>query len=77
MAGACFIILVTLLSRHPASRLGVFGFITPVVGVVLSMWVMGEALSMVVVASMAMVASGTTLGAIGAPEPNTPTQGST
>ncbi|MDP6984327.1 MAG: DMT family transporter [Candidatus Latescibacteria bacterium] len=76
VAGACFIILVTLLSRHPASRLGVFGFITPVVGVVLSMWVMDEALSMVVVASMAMVASGTTLGAIGAPEPNTPTQGS-
>ncbi len=66
VAGACFIILVFLLSKHPASRLGVFGFLTPVVGVVLAGWVMDEALSQVVLASMILVAGGTMLGASGA-----------
>ncbi len=68
VAGGCFIILVFLLSKHPASRLGVFGFITPVVGVLLSTWVMDEPVSMVVVTSMALVAIGTTLGTTGAAE---------
>jgi drug/metabolite transporter (DMT)-like permease len=78
VAGACFIILVFLLSKHPASRLGVFGFLTPVVGVLLAGWVMDESLSPIVLASMILVAAGTMLGAGGAPkmvahEPRQPT----
>ena len=38
VAGACFIILVHLFTRHSAGRLGVYGFVTPAVGVALSMW---------------------------------------
>jgi drug/metabolite transporter (DMT)-like permease len=68
VAGACFIILVFLLSKHPASRLGVFGFLTPVVGVLLATWVMDEPVTMIVLISMALVAAGTTLGAVGAPD---------
>lgn len=72
VAGACFIILVFLLSKHPASRLGVFGFFTPVVGVVLAGWVMDESPDLMVLASMALVAAGTVLGTSGTPAPELP-----
>ncbi len=72
MAGACFIVLVFLLSKHPASRLGVFGFFTPVVGVVLAGWVMDESPDLMVLASMALVAAGTVLGTSGTPAPELP-----
>lgn len=58
IAGFCFILMIFLLRRHSASRLGAFGFITPVVGVLLSALLLGEPLSPVLLASMALVAAG-------------------
>ena len=58
VAGACFIILVFLLSRHSAGRLSVFGFLTPVVGVALSMWITGDEPTVGLVGSMALVGFG-------------------
>lgn len=58
VAGACFIILVSLLSRHSAGRLGAFGFVTPVVGVALSLWITGDVITVGLVGSMTLVASG-------------------
>ena len=58
VAGVCFIILVSLLSRHSAGKLGAFGFVTPVVGVALSLWITGDQLTMGLVGSMALVGAG-------------------
>ena len=58
VAGACFIILVHLFTRHSAGRLGIYGFVTPAVGVALSMWIMDEVPTPAVVGSMALVAAG-------------------
>ncbi len=63
VAGACFIILVSLLSRHSAGRLGVFGFVTPVVGVLLSAWVTGDEVTAGLLLSMALVGVGVSIGA--------------
>ena len=43
VAGLCFIVLVFLLRHYSPSRLAVFSFITPIVGVLLSAWLLGEA----------------------------------
>jgi drug/metabolite transporter (DMT)-like permease len=58
VAGLCFILWVSLLQRHSASRLGVFGFLTPIVGMVFSAWLMGDPLTPMLVASVALVALG-------------------
>lgn len=58
VAGLCFIILVFLLRHHSPSRLGVFSFITPVVGVLLSAWLLGDELSPYLLVSMGLVAVG-------------------
>jgi drug/metabolite transporter (DMT)-like permease len=58
VAGVCFILWTFLLQRHSASRVGVFGFITPLSGVLLSNLILGEKLSWEIVASVALVATG-------------------
>ena len=58
VAGLCFIIWVSLMKRHSASRLGVFGFATTVCGVFLSALLLGEALSWLLLLSMGLVATG-------------------
>jgi drug/metabolite transporter (DMT)-like permease len=58
VAGLCFIVLVFLLRHHSPSRLGVFSFITPIVGVLLSAWLLGDALSPYLLASVALVVVG-------------------
>ncbi len=58
VAGLCFILWVSLLQRHSASRLGVFGFSTPIVGMLLSAWIMGDPLTPMLVASVGLVALG-------------------
>jgi len=58
VAGFCFILWVSLLRRHSASRLGVFGFSTPIVGVLFSAWIMGDPLTPMLVASVGLVALG-------------------
>jgi drug/metabolite transporter (DMT)-like permease len=58
VAGFCFLISVSLLRRYRASRLGVFGFVTPVVGVVFSDLLLGEAISPTLLASVLLVGIG-------------------
>ncbi len=58
VAGLCFILVIYLLRHHSASRLGVFSFITPVVGVVLSAWLLDEDISATLLVSVALVAVG-------------------
>ncbi|MCJ7822001.1 MAG: DMT family transporter [Armatimonadetes bacterium] len=59
MIGAvCFTVWTWLIRRYPAGRVAVFGFIAPLVGVVLSAVVLGEPLGPAVLASSAMVAVG-------------------
>jgi drug/metabolite transporter (DMT)-like permease len=49
---------VFLIRHHSASRLGVFSFATPVVGVLLSAWLLDEHISPMLWASVALVAVG-------------------
>lgn len=58
VAGLCFIVWVSLLRRHSASRLGVYGFATPPAGVLLSALLLNEAISPALWVSMALVAVG-------------------
>jgi drug/metabolite transporter (DMT)-like permease len=54
----CFTVWTWLIRRYPAGRVAVFGFIAPLVGVVLSAVVLGEPLGLAVLASSALVAVG-------------------
>ena len=58
VAGFCFLVSISLLRRHQASRLGVFGFVSPVFGVLLSNLILGEAVSPALLASMVLVGAG-------------------
>ena len=58
IAGFCFLVSVSLLRRYRASRLGVFGFVTPVVGVVFSNLLLGEAISATLLSSVLLVGIG-------------------
>ena len=58
VAGLCFVLLVFLIRHHSASRLGVFSFATPIVGVLLSAWLLGEEISPVLWMSVVLVALG-------------------
>ena len=58
IAGFCFIVATSLLRRYRASRLGAFGFITPVFGVLLSNLLLGEGLTTGLLASMLLVGAG-------------------
>lgn len=63
VAGLCFIIWIFLLRRHSASQLGVFAFTTPIAGVLLSAFLVGDELSWLLLASMALVAGGIAVAA--------------
>ncbi len=58
VAGFCFILMAGLLRRYRASRVSVFGFVTPVFGVLLSSLLLGEILSPGLLARMLLVGSG-------------------
>ena len=58
IAGFCFIVFVSLLRRYSASRLGVFGFFTPVFGVLASRFLLGDRLSPLLIGSMLLVGAG-------------------
>ncbi|MEE3234270.1 MAG: DMT family transporter [Candidatus Latescibacterota bacterium] len=45
VAGFCFVLMVLLLRHHSATRLGVFSFVTPIVGILLSAWILDEVIS--------------------------------
>ncbi len=61
IAGLCFVINTSLLRRYPASRISVFGFATPVFGVIFSNILLGEILSPGILASMLLVGIGITI----------------
>jgi drug/metabolite transporter (DMT)-like permease len=61
VAGFCFILLTSLLQRHSASKLAVFGFITPVVGVLVSNQWLGDPISPGILVSLALVGAGITI----------------
>jgi drug/metabolite transporter (DMT)-like permease len=58
VAGLCFILWMFLLRRHSASRLGIFGFATPILGVLLSMVLLQEEATVQLIFSMLLVAAG-------------------
>lgn len=58
VAGICFIVYISLLRRYRASHLGVFGFATPVVGVLLSRFLLHESLTIGLLTSMVLVGAG-------------------
>jgi drug/metabolite transporter (DMT)-like permease len=57
----CFTIWTWLIRRHAASRVAIFGFIAPLVGVFLSALVLGEQLSPALLVSAGLVAAGIVL----------------
>lgn len=61
VAGFCFILLTSLLQRYSASKLAVFGFITPVIGVVISNLLLGDPISLGIILSLALVGAGITI----------------
>ncbi len=58
VAGLCFILWVSLMRHHSASRLGAFGFATPLCGVFLSHWLLDEAVTLTLLLSVGLVAVG-------------------
>lgn len=61
---ASFLAWCWLLRRYLASRLGVFAFFTPLFGVVLGVWLLGEPLALPFVAGSALVLAGIGLVAL-------------
>ena len=58
IAGIGFIISTLLYQRYVASHVGVFHFATPIIGVIFSNLLLGEAISAGLIASMILVAAG-------------------
>jgi drug/metabolite transporter (DMT)-like permease len=58
VAGLGFIFWTVLMRRFNASRLGVFGFITPISGVLISYFLLGEPISNGLIAGMLLVGAG-------------------
>jgi drug/metabolite transporter (DMT)-like permease len=61
VAGFCFILLTSLLQRYSASKLAVFGFITPLVGVFISHHLLGDPISPGILLSLFLVGAGITI----------------
>tara|TARA_B100001123_G_scaffold439607_1_gene576812 strand:+ start:3774 stop:4667 length:894 start_codon:yes stop_codon:yes gene_type:complete len=61
IGGLCFIIWTVLLWRYNASSLGVFGFITPISGVVISYLILGEPISNALILGVILVGAGITV----------------
>ena len=58
VAGLCFLLWTSLLQRHAASNLSVFGFLTPICGVLLSGLLLSETLSPLLLLSMGLIGLG-------------------
>ena len=58
---ASFLTWCWLLRRYPASQLGVFSFLTPLFGVLLGVWLLGEALRPAFIAGSGLVLAGIAL----------------
>lgn len=58
VAGLCFILWLYLLRHHSATRLGIFGFATPILGVLLSVVLLQDEVTVRLILSMLLVAAG-------------------
>jgi drug/metabolite transporter (DMT)-like permease len=58
IAGFCFLIMTSLLRKFQASRVGAFGFVTPIFGVILSSVLLDEPISIGLVGSVLLVGVG-------------------
>lgn len=58
VAGFCFLVMTGLLKRYKASRIGIFGFITPLIGVGLSSVLLNEPVSPALIGSVVLVGIG-------------------
>ncbi len=58
VAGFCFILWLYLLRHHSATRLGIFGFATPILGVLLSVVLLQDEVTVQLILSMLLVALG-------------------
>jgi drug/metabolite transporter (DMT)-like permease len=61
VAGFCFIVHTTLMRRYAASGITAFGFFSPVSGVILSNLLLGEPITIGLIVSVILVASGVTI----------------
>lgn len=61
IAGFCFLVMTHLLKRYRASQIGVYGFVTPIFGVLLSGLVLNEPISPGLIGSMILVGAGIAL----------------
>ena len=69
VAGLCFILWLYLLRRHSASKLGIFGFATPILGVMLSVVLLQDAVTIQLILSMLLVAAGIAIVNMPSPAP--------
>jgi drug/metabolite transporter (DMT)-like permease len=74
VAGVCFALQAVLLRRYSASRISVFSFATPLVGVTLSVFLRGDRLSPWLLVSGVLLAAGILL--VNLPAPNEKGMGS-
>ena len=58
VAGLCFIFWTLLLHRYNASRLSVFGFVSPIAGVIISHFLLGEPITNALIIGGLLVAAG-------------------
>ena len=58
VAGFCFVLMVILLRNHSPTRLGIFSFVTPIVGIVLSAWILNEEITFWLWISLLLVTIG-------------------
>ena len=58
VAGFCFVVWLTLLKRYSASRVSAFFFTTPLFGVTLSWLVLGDSITVYLLAGLILVAGG-------------------
>lgn len=58
IAGFCFVVWTTLLRKHSAANLSMFGFSVPIFGVALSAWVFGESVQLHLLIGVVLVTLG-------------------
>tara|TARA_B100000902_G_scaffold242859_1_gene229937 strand:- start:631 stop:1539 length:909 start_codon:yes stop_codon:yes gene_type:complete len=58
VAGFCFVLMVTLLRDHSPTSLGIFSFVTPIAGIILSAWILEEEITFWLWISLLLVTIG-------------------
>lgn len=58
VAGVCFILWATLLSRHSPGAISMYAFFTPIFGVLASAWIFDEPVTLRLIGGLALVTTG-------------------